>query len=118
MRIKTSSFVDMHLDELKDALNFSTKAEVLLLAMNLAINEGDYDSSLEVDEKGFEVDTRIIFDDDAEYYKYLIKQYTKVDYVTKKEYNILIEVGINILLGEVKKSRNKNINLLENLLRR
>lgn len=117
MRIRTSQAVDNKLDELKWLLKFSTKAEVLLLAINLCINENNKEL-LDVVDNGFEVDTRIIFEDQHDYYDYLIKYFYDVDFIQRNHYNSLIEHGVAILENEIKKSRNKNINLLENLIRR
>ncbi len=115
MRIKTSQDIVKKLDDLQLILNFSTKAEVLKLSIDLAI----FNNSLEINkikEDGFEIDTNILFDKDKEYYYYLIKKIYDIDKI-KKEYIInLMENGIYILDSETKKSKGNIDVLLNNIL--
>lgn len=117
MRIKTSSNVDNILDELKSNLNMTTKAEVLLLAINLCLN-AEITNLEDINEDGFEVDTRIIFEDNHSYYDLLIKEFYNIELIEKIHYLNLVEEGIKILNSEIKKSRNNNTKLIENLLGR
>ncbi len=116
MRIKTSSKVENLLDELKSNLNMTTKAEVLLLAINLSLNT-ELTILNNLEEDGFEVDTRLIFEDNHAYYDLLIKEFYNVEAVNKVHYLNLIEEGIILLNNEIKKSRSNNTQLLDNLLR-
>lgn len=115
MRIKTSKNIVQKIDDLQAILNFSTKAEVLKLSIDLAI----FNNSLEISrikEDGFEIDTNILFDKEKEYYYYLIKKIYEIEEI-KKEYIInLIENGIYILETETKKSKGNIDILLNNII--
>ncbi len=115
MRIKTSQNIVQIIDDLQVILNFSTKAEVLKLAIDLAIFNDNLEVN-EIKEDGFEIDTNILFDKDKEYYYYLIKKLYKTGEI-KKEYIVnLIENGIYILESETKRSKGNIDILLNNII--
>lgn len=114
MRIKTSKETLETLPEVTKSLKFSSNAETLKLAIALTLNKYPDFKQLpdeEVNENGFEIDTHILFGDDAEYYFELVKFYINQENeskdlnVSKNHISTLIEFGYRELFRYYKLSK-------------
>lgn len=104
MRIKTSKNTLDQLAETTKNLKFSSNAETLKLAISFALNKYNSKELVKVnyDQQGFEIDTHILFGEEADYYNLIIKSYFKVNKVEPEHICVLIEVGFNELITVLK----------------
>lgn len=116
MRLKTNKESAIILDELKSHNIFETKAEVIKLAINLAISS-KIEKIDEFKEDGFEISTDIIFGSEKEYYEEIIKVYYKTSEISKYHYLNLINNGILILNQLMRKAKYGIEDFTTNLLK-
>ncbi len=97
MRIKTSKATLDELDELKKFLNFETNAQVLKLAISVALNNEQIEYIV-VKEDGFEIALNVLFGVEQGYFEQLIMHYYKRDELVRQDILNLIESGIQELV--------------------
>ncbi len=100
MRIKTSKETLQLLDDLKSFLNFETNAQVIKLAISVAMSYPMTEiPSLKIKEDGFEISLNVLFGDDEDRYLFLIQEYFERDENSNIRQDILylIEYGIQDL---------------------
>ncbi len=115
MRIKTSKYVHDNLAEAKNFVNFENNAQVLKLALNIALNGCDT-SPISSFDGGFEVDVNILFGDEKKYYFILIKDFYNTDEIDKNMISELIEYGFEKLVYYIKISKRSNLKFMELIL--
>lgn len=114
MRIRTTAKVNSELDLLRRQFRFDNNAQLLRLAVNYSIYKGAT-LDLEIKEDGFAIDTHTLFNDDENYYEYLL---TNLHPLTS--YRIIltnfINLGIQNLVIDLRYAKNDPNLLLKKIM--
>lgn len=117
MRIKTTRNTLQLLPDVTKALEFSSNAETLKLALNYGLYNYPSPKQLEnLSYDGFEIDTHILFGEDLEYYYYLLKQYYGVDEIEPAHICTILEQGFVLLNAALRKCKYDPAKLMKLLL--
>lgn len=114
MRIRTTAKVNNDLDLLRHQFRFDNNAQLLRLAINYSIYK-NVEIDLDIKEDGFAIDTHTLFNEDENYYKYLL-----TNLHPDNNYRIIltnyINLGMQNLVIDLRYAKNDPNVLLKNIV--